>query len=404
MVKRKAGLTGSSISTCPVKFHGGRSFLFILTLSTMVLFSAYTETSTSVDIMLLPSLIRVGEKDYSLSVTGTGEASLKAENNRNVRAELALKAIILPNQDQPLPITLPRAFIKVRFPHFRATLGKTRVSWGDGSCFNAGDLLFGSTSIDTELTEQVIRDETAWLASLYVPMGRFSFAEAVFIPPDPLAAITDDKTAYSLPPIEHTQAGGRAVTKLFTIKTEGGYLYRGEEKTHNIYAALQGHLLADWNISASTSIPSQSPEGEDLKDSLLISAGLFHLQRLGIDSQISFRLEALLRPWGTWEEIKNEVVIMDSTAVYPPPEGANYALFLYPEITLGLSRSINLSLRSLVSPVDLSAMFLLGNSWNMYQGFDILTFILLQAGEENDIFSLERPGGLAFSLGFRFKY
>ncbi len=148
------------------------------------------------DLSLFNTVVRTSNTDWSYRIAGAGTASFKSSGNRDVKSEVALD-IIFP--DLPLSalgesippdysalslalISLDKAYIKVRFPSFRLTAGKSRLSWGDGFVFNSGDILSGSTDTDVDLTTSEVRDETYWLSSVQIPLENFSFLEAVVLP------------------------------------------------------------------------------------------------------------------------------------------------------------------------------------------------------------------------------
>ncbi len=65
-------------------------------------------------------------------------------------------------------------------------------------------------------------------------------------------------------------------------------------------------------------------------------------------------------------------------------------MLIYPEIVFGLGQTVSLSLRSIVSPIDLSAQTTAGFSWNVFEGFNLLTYVTGNAGDGNDTFSWEK--------------
>ena len=103
-----------------------------------------------------------------------------------------------------------------------------------------------------------------------------------------------------------------------------------------------------------------------------------------------FRLESVLRPYGQWTE-------QDS-------RDATYGLYLYPEFSYAPRDSMTLYLRSIVSPVDLSALTFAGYRWNIYQGFTMHFFAAAMAGEENDTFGWNRPGDAGIGAELRYVY
>ncbi|MBE3064281.1 MAG: hypothetical protein IMZ69_04610, partial [Spirochaetes bacterium] len=158
---------------------------------------------------------------------------------------------------------------------------------------------------------------------------------------------------------------------------------------------LQGNLFVDWHLSASASLPAVSPRIEDLADSLLLSAGLFHLQRLGPRASLSLRLEALAAPAGAWQEVD---------PAPPPAPAAVYGLLLYPEISLALDSAVSLAARALVSPVDGSALIVSSIGVSVHKGLSLLGMASVSIGDETDSWSWSRSAGLSFALGCALSY
>jgi hypothetical protein len=340
-----------------------------------------------VKLRLLESASRISEGDWALVTLGTARVSMNA-SSENVKAEVAVDAIL----GDGIVASLARASIGVRFPSFRLTVGKARLSWGEGMAFNAGDLLFGSTStVGLDLTADALRDDAAWLASVYVPLGQFSFAEAVALPPPVDVVELVENPLAPLPDPSEIALGGRVQGKLLGIKTEAAYLFRGAELTHNAAVSLQGNLVVDWHLSASASIPAIAPEAGDLAEGLRLSAGLFHLQRLGDRATLSIRLETLVAPGGSWNEEE-------------PPATPVYGILLYPELVLGIDDTFSVTVRALVSPVDGSALFVPGVSLSLHKGLTFLGMMSASIGDGTDSYSFDRAGGLAFILGCAYTY
>lgn len=359
-----------------------------------VCFPALAEISSSVKLTLMNTLATTDDETVSLTGLGTGRLTFKSAGSRKVKGQLSLDAAIGEADSGGALLDVSRAFVKVRFPGFRITLGKDTVAWGEGVFYNAGDVIFGAVPQSEDLSAEVFRDDAVWLTSAYVPLGAFSFVEPILLAPElNLSTLASDPSA-SPPSLGDAASGGRVVTKLAGIKTEAGYLYRGKERTHNPYFSLQGHLLVDWHLSGSVSVPHYPGDASGASCEPAISFGLFHLQRLsnaGSDS-ISFRLDGLLRPLGDWEA-------QDSSRTNADPE---YALMLYPEIAWAPDQSLTLLCRSVVSPIDLSALVTAGVNWNVYEGLKLLGYLSLQAGEKTDLYSLRKDGGLGLTAGVQY--
>ena len=346
------------------------------------------DMSTSVKLTLLNIVSRAQQGDWGFYGLGTGRVTFKADKYKNIRAQLSMDVQVA----DTAVFDISRAFVKARFPGFRVTLGKARVSWGEGFIYNAGDVIFGAAGASVDMTAEELRDEAAWLSSLYVSLGTYSFLEAIVLAPElNLSELIGDPDA-DTPRIADTQAGGRFVARVIGIKTEGGYIYRGSEQTHNPYLSFQGHLLVDWHLSGSVSIPQDPRGGSGFAKSAAVSLGLFHMQKIPDDSSLSFRIEGLIKPAAAWSE--------DNSG----SGDTEYAFMLYPEIVWAVSDSLVFISRNIVSTVDLSALITTGVNWNIYEGLKILGLAAVQAGEESDTYGWNKPGCLAVSAGFQFIY
>ncbi|MDA3835285.1 MAG: hypothetical protein PF495_18015 [Spirochaetales bacterium] len=331
--------------------------------------------------------LKFTKNSWTYAAGGSAELSYTSVGNANVKSEVTLQfrfpspAIALDDGEPSSAVVIPlvsvkSASIKARFPSFRLTVGKTRVSWGDGFFFNAGDLIYGSTETDgIDLTTNELRTETAWLTAVQIPLGRFSFAEALVLPPAPDGRSNADGAA-----------GVRFYTTLNSVKVEGGYLFA---KNRRLYTALQGNIGPDWYGAAAVDLPGSSSTEDPLnllQDSLSFSFGLFHLQKLNRIQSVTLRLEGLVRPWSSWSAQTTE---------------HDYGIYLYPEISYTPADAVSISLRSLVSPVDLSAQITSGISWNILQGFTLMGYLTVNAGESSDIFAWE---AVDLSLGVNYIY
>ncbi|OHD12441.1 MAG: hypothetical protein A2Z96_03890 [Spirochaetes bacterium GWB1_48_6] len=354
----------------------------------------YCETSVLTDLTFLTGWEQKVSGDPGLWALSLGRLSFSSEGNPLVKSQLVLDI----KASDATVVSLYKAFVKAKLADLRLTLGKTRLSWGDGTMFNAGDVIFGSGEVD--FTADELRDNTLWLGSLYWGFGPFSFVEAVVIPPEyPLLAQTVNlftSPNQMSPPVladpGTTSGGGRIYYRLWDVKTEGGYLFNGKYGLHKPYLSFQG-ALGDVNIHLSSSwdLPRDDPLGNSGRDSWEISTGLFYQWELngGISEEeetqsapslLNLRLEALVKPYGSWEKI-------------PSGTQNDYALQLYPEVSWK-SDTITVFIRSLVSPFDLSAQSTWALQWAPLQGFRILTSASLQSRETN-------VNGWSINLGTR---
>ena len=126
------------------------------------------ETLRTVEVEALNTLAKGDEVDeWDLGGLGRAELDFQSRGSRWVRSRLSIRADIAERSDgTDLRFTIPRAFIRTRFPLgesylFRTTFGKSRVTWGDGALYNAGDLVFGAEGRRADLfASSTLRDET----------------------------------------------------------------------------------------------------------------------------------------------------------------------------------------------------------------------------------------------------
>ena len=312
---------------------------------------------------LAPTVIYQAKNDsWADTMLADLSVSLVSKREGNVRGEVVLTG----NSYEPVTSfddIVHKAYFKARFPSFRLTAGKTRLSWGDGMLFNAGDVLYGSNDASVSLTQAELRSTTSWLASVNYPLGFFSFVEAVVMPSETEIPID-------------MLLGARYYTTVRDIKVEVGYATKTpgttKSRLHKPYISLQGNLGFDWYLSSSLAIPVAGDIAKETGESWMISGGIFHLVTLPLDRSLTLRLEFLTRPFGKW--------------IAGPVNDASAALLLYPELALTYSPSLSFSLRSIISPLDLSAMSTLGVSWNIFNAFNLIGSLSLATGDDGDLF------------------
>ncbi|MFP4432172.1 MAG: hypothetical protein ACLFPV_13050 [Spirochaetaceae bacterium] len=392
--------------------------------------AAEAESRQIITIDAVHSLTRLGAGDWSAVGLGLVEVDLQSTGNRQARGRLRVTAEA--SADGSTDARIDRAFVKVRLPllqerWFHITAGRARLSWGDGAYFNAADTLYGRVGESGSFVEDTLRDEASWILAGFFPLGRFSFIEPVVLVP----GVDLLSEAQEPPGIETSAAGLRLQGKLGQIKAEASYLYDGgvarggvtgsgpgagpgvspgespgespgpdggtaPGDLHRPAVSLQGNLGVDWYLSASTAIPgpySEAPEGYAEKQ-LAFSFGLLHIASYPGGETLSLRLESLLLPRQRW----------DVPEAGAPEDGESYALALFPELIWSPTRTLSLYLRSLISPIDLSAQVTPGVRWNALEGVTFYGFANVLAGEAADVYGFARPGGFSFVTGLQFVY
>ena len=367
--------------------RGGKTVATALLLGLLAAAAAAADLRTAVTVEALLTGLSNPDGAALLGAGGSARLDLAATGNRDVRGRLSLRADLR----REAGVEVERAFLRARLPGFRLTAGKTRLAWGRGRFFNAGDILFEQAPAFAAGAGEFLT-ATDWLVAAYVPLGRLSFLELVALPPlDPLA-------------IERTDAGGRAVVRLGELTVEGGYLYAAEraaaaateQREHRGYLSLKGALAGiDWHLSGGTALPAA--RGADLRRAaerhLLLTGGGLAFLDLGPEAGVvRLLLEASVRPWGAW----------DDTSPPPAPVLDHYGLYLFPEVGYSPADGWDLSLSGVLSPIDGSGVAAAGASWNILQGLTLSLHTSLMFGHPDDTFAWERPGGLAATLLARY--
>ena len=337
---------------------------------------AAAQARTVVDIEAAHSLIVEQNGAGAVSATKAGIDFQGGDNT--VRGRLRLEATAASVAGQRLAILqVPRAEIRWRLPvgttNVRLTTGLTRLSWGDGTRFNAGDVITGERPRSVDLTAAELRTETQWLSALYVPLGPYAFIEAVALLPsaDLLLAAAQNPAASelveTLSPETDIQAllvglpsagassglaaaapgawlsggGARLHGQVGSLKVESGYLYRGTTQRHYPYLSIQGNVVVDWYAAVSTVLP------DDPLDDLVASAGLYHVASVGHRLTVTGRLEALYR-------------------------ASDQQTDLYPELTVTPSQLISFFARATVNPAEAESISSYGVIWRPATGLDVV--------------------------------
>jgi len=348
-----------------------------MTAATLVLLllshSPQADVTSNAELNFSNTLL-LGSADPLYIADAISKLRLQSANNNKVKATLELGAKSSSYLEQE--VSLDRAFIKTRTDRYRITLGKTRLSWGEGSAFNAGDVIMGGSDLNLQLTENDYRNSATWLTSFYRATGRFSFTELVIMPPEIQADLNESPTLDKAKVAARTQF---RVDRLAKTKFELGYALKGTH--HQPYISLQGGSGLNWHLSANL----------QADHSINASAGVYTLSNLGEQYTLSFRSELLYKSAGRSTEI---------------PNGDNYRTYAYAYVEFGLSKGDGQSYynRNIISPIDQSAMIILGTNINLHQGLNLFSHVSMQQGNSDDTFKQNLIGSYSLTLGSRFVF
>ena len=365
------------------------SLLAVLAIFTLSVMSLSAKSEVRMNMEFSNTVYRALDDNWYYVGSGLADMRIASVGNDNMRAEVALE--FYPDAASP-ELNLKRMWFKANFPSWRLTAGKTKVAWGNGSVFNAGDILFGSMGPFLDFSQSTLRDDTAWLTAVNIPTGDFSYIEAVLLPPD----ISLDGGALEIQTIDKSSGGLRYFFRVGGWRLEAGYLYKGDAKTdvdllgHRPYFSFHTHAGVDWYGALSLAAGADSDAGinrdnwDEINDTINFSLGLFHQVNVGYDSILAIRFESLMQPWQNWSRV-NYLALVNGTAGY-------YGILLYPELTLTVRSLWWMGLQSVISPVDGSAQLTASVGWDVFQGFKLLGFFTVNAGDSGSLFAFDRSG------------
>ncbi|WP_028973706.1 hypothetical protein [Spirochaeta cellobiosiphila] len=252
------------------------------------------------------------------------DLSFKSSTNPYMKSEVLIHGEL---QNDAQQLELKKAYSKIKLPTGRLTLGKTRTTWGIGQYYNAGDVIFGNDEAD--LTQEELKKQTRWLNSYYLPLGSFSFIEALIIAPE---ETTDS--------IDKTRAGGRLQMGFSFITFETAYMYDGNDSnvTFNFQSAIKNlevYGASHWTYTSNN------------------------------NSAISIGLQS---QWSLWEihalSLRSECILF--------PENFDLSRF-YGDI-LYSNGGLNIYWRNVYIYKKSDIKSILGGSWNIFQNVYLLEY------------------------------
>ena len=364
--------------------------LFVPALVAQISHSASTEFDTSVR-RIGDDVEWAGASTTRLTVESEATSAVKATIQAGLYADPSISPQTVTVRDALVSdgfyFTLEKAYLKIRFPGFidgsssRLSFGKMPIAWGQGTFFNAGDILFGAMPNQTSLFSSEYRTDTDWMGVFYLPLGDWSFVETIGLPP-----MRSGETG---------RGGGRFVltpgwTALNSI--EAGYLYDTNVKTgtllntttadtagHQLYTSLDGTLYFDYSLS--TSLTAYNSEkgcsADSVYNSWKISAGIFRMWSISGDTRsipVSFRMEGLFAP-------------------------AHNTLNIFSMLSFAITENITLWLNTLTSTNDYETWIVpvsVGSTWKVLQGLSLGTAFTIETDNPEKLLAISFSGKYSF--------
>lgn len=276
---------------------------------------------------------------------------------------------------------ITRLFVRAQLPLFegfspRITIGKNTITWGMGAFFNAGNLFFGEAGSSGMLTtvSALSRNETDWLAVLYMPVGVFSFIECVLhVPLSEYTIVASPQGNLMLPIAQSagTQSmyGVRWYADFEALALEAAWNYKETDNTHKVAISAASALgSVELYSSLNCVIPYEQP---------CVSGGILILNFIpGIDAT-SVRFECLVQPEKPWSQTELSEEMRQS--------GYPYGLHILADIAFGFD-TISFTTRTLYSPIDSSALFVLTVLWKPYHGLWYYVSSTFNAGGQGTLY------------------
>lgn len=361
-------------------------------------FVNYVHTQQTVKITLdSGAVLYAGSEDANWSSFAQSELDFQSPLQDALRGRLTLLGTIVSvNGSITALLEIQRLFIRAQLPLFegftpRITLGKNNITWGKGTFFNAGNLFFGEAGSTGNLktVSSLARNETDWLAVLYVPVGLVSFLEcAIHIPLPEYTLVALPQGELMLPVAKSVGSesvyGIRYYADLEVLALETAWSYKEAENIHTVAVSLSSALGGVELYSGYACVlPYDQP---------CITSGILVLDCIaGIDTS-SLRLECLVQPEKLWSQTVLTSQMRQS--------GYPFGIHILADISIGFDTLV-LTTRALYSPIDSSALFVLTMLWKPYQGLWYYVTGALNAGGTGTLYESWTNGSWSLVGGLR---
>lgn len=366
---------------------------------------------TQVDMSLNASLGKKKEAwDFNLIGNAYTRVILQNENQQLIKALFAIEANV---SDKAAGFGIYQAYIRFRTNNglFRFTMGKAPISWGEGIYYNAGDVLFSSTNPSMDFNRVIKTDNTRWVIVPYFSIGSNGFFEALISTPSLSYYDTfiynyldgigfgGDLSYLNDPSWSNLNAGFRFSWKSLDVQWQTGVMYIGSDTLTRPFISMSGGIAqtVDWYLSSRVGLSPDGFNDGDWYKSWDISLGFYFPWVFRDSSNLSIRVEGLIRPLGNWY-LQNGI---SSNEWEITREYLAAQAFL--DITYILNSFFTFSFRDIYSIIDQSTVINVMFTLSPLQDLSLTFNTIIQVGgKDNTLFNLEKENSLLFSIILRY--
>lgn len=319
-----------------------------------------------------------GESRFSYTLSG-----------KNPQIRGLTRIALLGTEQNKLLLELSRAYIRARIPFnigysIQLELGKNTLAWGEGSYYNAGDVIFGSDPKSSTLQNSSFRDYAFWQLRMFIPINSFSYFEPVFGLPDQQYTFDSSNNVSIASPItlDNVGTGARFHVETGILQWELGAYSRFIQKQVSPYISLAIPLTVRIYIASSTTLDyreNTDPISVQLGKQTAISGGLLYIFGFDNGGNFTFQPEILYKSFMSTSD-------------------SQFAVQL--NMLWKITRVLGLVFRSNMSFENQEYSLLLGPQWSPVTGFTLSALSTTLMNIENQTDNNTFYSGLDITLNY----
>lgn len=240
-----------------------------------------------------------------LSYTLTGKGKLVKGQMR-----LAITGTAMDEGEGALLLEVSRAYIRSKIPFndrygIQLEMGKNVLAWGEGSYYNAGDIIVGVKPKTTNLSSADFRDYAIWNMRFFIPLTAFIYLEPIFVIPEQRFLVSDTSAPIIVPTIdvEDSGAGARFHFETGLVQWELGGYSRFMTQQFDYFFSIAIPTVVRLYAAASSSV-DYSPDAvampTQFETQTAVSGGILYNVGLQNGGTVSLQPELLYQDYETW--------------------------------------------------------------------------------------------------------